>query len=160
MAAPLAALVARLESQLQALDTVLWGATPEGLGRRPAPGEWSAREHLAHLARHHAVFLERMRRILLEDRPSLGRYRAEEDPEWSAWIGLAAEESVSRLRATRDHLLDLVRPLSPAHAARAGLHPTFGAMALSEWLDFCLLHEAHHLYVVMTLVGGHRSPRG
>lgn len=143
----------RLETQLEALVTALRGATPEALERRPAPGEWSAREHLAHLARHHVVFLERIERILREDLPQLGRYRAEEDPDWPAWIGLRAEEAVARLRATRARLIALVRPVTPDQAGRVGLHPTFGAMTLPEWLDFGLLHEAHHLYVAMILVG-------
>ena len=83
MAVP-AALLARLETQLEALDLILARATPAALDARPRPEEWSARENLAHLARHHAVFLERLRRLLAEERPALGRYRAEEDPEWPA----------------------------------------------------------------------------
>ncbi|MGH7264614.1 MAG: DinB family protein, partial [Candidatus Rokuibacteriota bacterium] len=70
----------RLKSQLDALPLILAGAAPDALARRPAPGEWSAQENLAHLARHHDVFLTRLRRVLVEDAPDLGRYRAEEDP--------------------------------------------------------------------------------
>jgi len=51
---------------------------PLGLPR-PASGEWAARENLAHLARYHEVFINRIRGILTEDAPHLGRYRAEED---------------------------------------------------------------------------------
>jgi hypothetical protein len=147
----------RLETQLSALETVLRRAAPAALDWRPASGEWSAREHLAHLARHHAVFLERVARILAEERPDLGRYRAEDDPEWPAWSGLSAQEAVSRLMVTRARLLDLVRALTPAQASRVGLHPTFGPLSLPEWLDFALLHEAHHLYVAMTLIGRGRQ---
>jgi hypothetical protein len=38
--------------------------------------------------------------------------------------------------------------------ARTGVHPKFGAMSLSLWLEFFLVHEAHHLYVVLQLVRG------
>ena len=61
MAIP-APLLARFESQLQALTFILARSTPRALDARPRPDEWSARENLAHLARHHAVFLDRMRR--------------------------------------------------------------------------------------------------
>jgi hypothetical protein len=148
-----ASLLARLETQLGALDLILARATPAALDARPRPDEWSARENLAHLARHHAVFLERLRRLLTEDRPALGRYRAEEDPDWPAWAALPPGEVLDRLRALRGELVGLVRSLSPAQSARTGLHPTFGEMDVAGWLDFFLLHEAHHLYTALVRVG-------
>ena len=153
-------LLPRLETQLEALDLILGRATPTALDARPRPEEWSARENLAHLARHHAVFLERLQRLLTEDRPALGRYRAEEDPEWPAWAALRAEEVVARLRALRAELVALVRSLSPTQSARTGFHPTFGEMDVAGWLHFFLLHEAHHLYTALVRVGeASRRPR-
>jgi hypothetical protein len=146
-------LLARLEGQLEALDLILAGATPAALEVRPRPDEWSARENLAHLARHHAVFLERMRRLLSEDRPPLGRYRAENDPEWPAWAALPPGEARRRLGLLRAELVALMRSLSPAESARTGLHPTFGEMDLAGWLELFLLHEAHHLYTALVRVG-------
>jgi hypothetical protein len=143
----------RLDTQLEALRLVLDRASPAALEARPRPGEWSARENLAHLARHHAVFLERLRRLLAEDRPALGRYRAEEDAEWPAWAALPLGDILTRLRALREELLELVRSLSPAESARTGLHPTFGEMDVTQWLEFFLLHEAHHLYTALVCVG-------
>jgi hypothetical protein len=146
-------LLARLEGQLEALDLILARATPAALEARPRPEEWSARENLAHLARHHAVFLERMRRLLSEDRPPLGRYRAENDPEWPAWAALPPGEVRRRLGLLRAELVALMRSLSPAESARTGLHPTFGEMDLAGWLELFLLHEAHHLYTALVRVG-------
>ena len=159
MAIP-APLVARLDAQLDSLRLVLARATPATLEARPRPEEWSAREHLAHLARHHAVFLGRLRRLLAEDRPALGRYRAEDDPEWPAWAALPLDEILARLRAVRSELLALVRGLSPTESARTGLHPTFGELDVAGWLEFILLHEAHHLYTALVRVGeANRRPR-
>ena len=153
-------LLGRLETQLEALDPILGRATPAMLDARPRSDEWSARENLAHLARHQAVFLDRLRRLLTEDRPALGRYRAEEDAEWPAWAGLPADEAVGRLRTLRRELVALARSVSPAQSARTGLHPTFGEMDVAGWLHFFLLHEAHHLYVALVRVGeASRRPR-
>jgi hypothetical protein len=153
-------LLARLDGQLDALTLVLGRAAPEALETRPRPEEWSARENLAHLARHHAVFLVRLRRLLAEDRPPLGRYRAEEDPEWPAWATLPVGEAVARLRALRSELIAIVRSLSPAEAARTGLHPTLGEMDVAGWVEFFLLHEAHHLYAALVrAAGASRLPR-
>jgi len=155
-----ASLLARLESQVEALGPILDRATPTALDARPRPDEWSAREHLAHIARHQTVFLQRLRRLLVEDRPPLGRYRAEDDPEWPTWAALPADEAVARLRSVRADLVALVRSLSPAQSARTGLHPTFGEMDVAGWLHFFLLHEAHHLYTALVRVGeATRRPR-
>jgi hypothetical protein len=76
----------RLRTQLDVLPLIL-GAAAEAGGageaaaeRRPAPGKWSAREQLAHLARHHEVTGERLRRILAEPEPALPRYRSRRSP--------------------------------------------------------------------------------
>ena len=145
--------MARLETQLEALSAILARATPNTIDQRPSSGDWSARENLAHLARHHAVFLDRLERLLAEDRPQLGRYRAEDDLKWPEWSRLPLDEIVERLRSLRRRLVERVGSLTPAQVARTALHPTFGEMGLPEWLDFFLLHEAHHLYTAMIRIG-------
>jgi hypothetical protein len=153
-----ASIVARLETQLTALDALLAGAPPEALEARPRPEEWSARENLAHLARHAHVFLERLHRIVAEDRPRLARYRAEDDPEWPAWQRLSLAQAVGRLHEVRQRLLAWVHGLPPGAEGRIGIHPTFGEMALDRWLEFFLVHEGHHLYVAMVRIGEARRP--
>ena len=63
------------------------------------------------------------------------------------------DEILGQLRALRAELVALVRGLSPAETARTGLHPTFGEMDVTAWLEFFLLHEAHHLYIALVRVG-------
>lgn len=142
-------LVVRLETQIDALPLVLGKASPEALATRPAGGKWSAHEHLAHLACHHHLMLERLRRILAEESPQLGRYRAEDDPDWPHWAALATTEVLDRLVALRRELTALVEGLDDLQVERVGLHPVFGALTVRQWLEFFLLHEAHHLYVIM-----------
>lgn len=139
----------RLDTQLDSLDVVLAGATPALVDWSPVAGEWSARQNLAHLARHSAVFLERIERILREDTPRLGRYRAEDDPEWPTWSGLPLDEVLHRLKEGQRRLSAWASALSPDQMRRTGLHPSFGPLTVAQWLDFFLLHEAHHLYTAM-----------
>jgi hypothetical protein len=64
------------------------------------------------------------------------------------------------LRTLRAELIALVGSLSQAESTRTGLHPTFGELDVAGWLDFFLLHEAHHLYVALVRVGeASRPPR-
>ncbi len=139
----------RLRTQLDCLPAILAGVSEESLNRRPNPEKWSARENLAHLARYHEMFLERIERIRNEDRPLLARYAAENDPEWLRWAAMPLGEVLARLRALRVELLERVQKLSKAELSRSAVHSRFGEMTLVQWLEFFLLHEAHHLLVVM-----------
>jgi len=139
----------RLRTQLDCLPAILAGVSEESLNRRPNPEKWSARENLAHLARYHEMFLERIERIRNEDRPLLARYAAEHDPEWPRWAAMPLSEVLARLRALRVELLERVQKLSEAELSRSAVHSRFGEMTLLQWLEFFLLHEAHHLLAVM-----------
>jgi hypothetical protein len=144
----------RLAAQLDGLPVLLAGAGPEALARRTRSGKWSVHENLAHLARHHAVVVDRVRKVLAEDRPKLPRYAAEEDAEWPAWVALSLDDILERLAALRGELKTLVGGLTDVQLARTGIHPTLGEMALPLWIEFFLLHEAHHLYLVMKRARG------
>ncbi|HEU0094034.1 MAG TPA: DinB family protein [Vicinamibacteria bacterium] len=145
---------ARLATQLECLPALLEGAAPAALDGRTRSGKWSVRENLAHLARHHQVMLDRVRKVLAEDRPRLPRYAAEEDAEWPAWAALPLDEVRGRLTALRTELTAMVCALDDKQLGRTAVHPTLGEMALPLWIEFFLLHEAHHLYVVMKRARG------
>ena len=96
----------------------------------------------------------RIQRILNEDRPQLPSYKAESDPDWPAQASDSTEEIVRKLLSARQEMNSITAGLSSQQLARIGIHPAFGAMNLAQWLDFFLLHEAHHLYVAMTRARG------
>ena len=142
----------RVAHQLDALDFVLRDAEPAFVTARPPSGKWSAHEHIAHLARVHALLLERIDIILGEDRPTLTRYRAENDPEWPSWAQLPTTAAVARLRDSRAALVRKIDAMSGGDLARVGLHPAFGPLTIPEWLEFFMLHEAHHLYQMLVRI--------
>jgi hypothetical protein len=141
-------LLARLAAQLEPA-LALAASVPEiALAWHPPGGQWSALENLAHLARHHEVMIERLQRMLAEDAPVFQRYRAEEDADWGRWQGTQRGALLPALVGLRRRLIDLVAPFDATALARVGVHARFGRMSVAEWLDFFLVHEAHHLYVV------------
>jgi uncharacterized damage-inducible protein DinB len=141
----------RLKTQLDSLDFILADAGEATLARRPANGKWSAREHLAHLGRYHEVFLDRLDRILAEDSPPLGRYRTEDDPGAAPWFSLPTAQVIERMRELREQLVERVAKLTPDELRRIGIHPAFGKMPLTLWIEFFLVHEGHHLYSILKL---------
>lgn len=140
--------VARLEEQGSALPALLDGRDEADLERRPPAGGWSAREQIAHLARYHEVFLDRLARMLAEESPRLDRYRAEDDPDFAPFLALSADEARRRFDELRQRLVRRVARLRADELGRTGVHPAFGAMPVWLWLEFFLAHEGHHLYVI------------
>lgn len=148
---PTVPLSTQLAAQFDAVDRLVASASAEDLARRPGPDKWSAREHLAHLVCYQQRFLERLTAILTTERPTFGRYRADDDPDWPAWQGLPAAQLQERFRAGRAELVALADSLTATDTERVGIHPVFGAMTASQWFDFFLIHEGHHAYQMFVL---------
>ena len=150
MAAVNASRLQRCETQLQDfLAEALRGVSLDSLALRANPEKWSALENLAHLARYHQVFLERIEQILTQQTPSFRGYRAENDPEWPRWAGMQPALLLTTLSSLRTKLMAKLRSLSDSDFSRTGIHSKFGEMTLALWLEFFLVHEGHHLNMVL-----------
>jgi len=68
------ALVAKYKAGYQAVVDALDGATDEELDRVPAPGKWTARQIVHHLADSEMTSAIRLRRLIAEDRPLIVGY--------------------------------------------------------------------------------------
>lgn len=144
--------IQRCEAQWTNFSHEVLSRVPADLTKRIIPDKWSAHENLAHLARYHEIFLERIDRILNEDRPVFFRYRAEEDPEWEVWRQHPYGDLIGRLATLREQLVLKLKSLSDQDIKRVGVHPKFSEMELSQWLEFFLVHESHHLYLIFLQV--------
>jgi uncharacterized damage-inducible protein DinB len=122
-----------------------------------APNKWSAREHLAHLARHEEIFVNRIQRILKEEQPALVSYTAEDDAEWTEWQRLPLGEVEARWITQRSALVEMLQEIDADQLRRTGVHSTLGELPLMEWLDFFLVHEGHHLLSILKLIRGRTS---
>jgi hypothetical protein len=147
-------LAARFASQLDdALFEILHGCQIVGLPSAGS-GKWSATDNLAHLGRYHEVFAERLSRILAEEAPEFARYRADDDEEFAAWRAMPLDAMLERVRALRRTLTTRVEALTTDELDRVGVHPAFGRMRLRLWIEFFLMHEGHHLYVILQRTRG------
>lgn len=144
--------ILRCEAQLKDFLAVVIADGHGNLTQRSNPDKWSAHENLAHLGRYHEIFLERLHRILAEPNPAFARYRAEDDSAWDAWRQLPTSEVLEQMQSSRAKLIAELKQLSGDSFARTGVHPKFGKLTLAQWVEFFLVHEAHHLYVVFAQV--------
>jgi uncharacterized damage-inducible protein DinB len=121
------------------------GLGPSQLRARPVAGTWSALEVVCHLADSEALFADRMKRVLAEDRPALPfadparyvavlAYHERDAAEEVAFIGLLRRQMARILRA------------QPAEAwKRAGVHSKEGERTLEQLLRKAVDHLEHHL---------------
>lgn len=159
MTAQRTVLLRRLADQFESYGALFGGIAAADLRAHPEDGKWSAWEHLAHLGRYHEVFLERIELLLDGGLPELGRYRAEEDPRFPAWVRLPERELWPKLRARRSSLAAALEDLSSADWDKSGVHPVYGTLTLAQCVHFFLVHEGHHLYAAYRTSGVARVDR-
>ena len=144
-------LLHRLQFQYKPIEWLIRSVSPERINMKPAPEKWSMHDLVTHLAKYQPFFIERLYRILNEDQPAFNRYRAEEDPEFEQWRRWSIVSLIARLVQDRQRIYEIVTGLSEEQLKRKGRHIKFGLMEVTEWLDFFLWHEAHHIFIMYQL---------
>ena len=141
----------RLRTQHLAIENIIFGISGSRLLIRPLPGKWNILDNIAHLAGYQPVFIDRINQILLEEEPHFGRYKAEEDPGFEHCQALNIDALLMLLAVDRKHIYDLVTTLNETQLARIGVHKKFGPLNIVQWVEFFLLHEAHHIFTIFQL---------
>jgi hypothetical protein len=138
------ALIARYKAGYRVVVATLRGIRPAELEWRPAPGEWSAREVVHHLADSESISAYRLRRLLAEDDPVIQGYDQDEYARrlrYQARPMAPALEAFKAARATTAQLLDT---MTDAEWQRAGTHTESGAYAAERWLEIYAAHGEIH----------------
>ena len=142
----------RLEHQHEAISGLLATVPENKLRLRVNPDKWSAFENLVHLISYQPAFIQRLESMLRDEQPLFQRYRAEDDPAFPVYLQKSFSELETELYRNRSTLIHMLEGLDAAALARYGIHIRFGKMDISEWVEFFLLHEAHHLFTVFSLI--------
>jgi hypothetical protein len=137
------ALVAKYKDGYAQVASALEGATDAELDRRPAPGKWTAREIVHHLADSEMTAAIRLRRLLAEDRPVIVGYDQEEFARklhYDRPVG-ASLEALKAARATTGAILDR---MTDDEWAREGTHTESGRYTVLQWLQIYAEHAHNH----------------
>lgn len=137
--------------QHEAIADILSSTDKKRLNHIPEPEKWSIHDNITHLAKYQPLFIERINKILKENTPEFGRYRAEDDIDFETWRAWSTEQLLERLKQDREKLVELVTGLDENQVTRIGIHKKFGELSIEMWLEFFLLHEAHHIYTIFQL---------
>jgi S-DNA-T family DNA segregation ATPase FtsK/SpoIIIE len=112
--------------------------------RRPEPGTWSALEYTAHVAHVIDQVAPTIRRMVVEDNPTIPSFDSEERVDGEGYNDLPVPEALSRLDSSCSDLGMTLDGLGPEEWVRTGQFP-FGerdALAMAR----NAVHEgSHHL---------------
>jgi len=142
----------RLEYQHKSLLDIIEGLSDEEIRWQIIPGKWSIFENIVHLATYQRAFIKRVDQILGEEKPQFPRYVAESDPLFHDNCSKVTREIIQDLITTRREIIAKIFSLKDKELSRIGIHLAFGEMTIIMWLNFFLLHEAHHLFTIFKLV--------
>ena len=141
----------RLQYQHKVLVDIIDGLSDEQIRRPIIAGKWSIFENIVHLQTYQHTFINRVKQILENTNPSFSRYTAEADPEFLDNCGKSTREIMQDMITIRKQMAAEMTAFPPTDLVKTGIHPAFGQMTLMQWLNFFLLHEAHHLFTIFKL---------
>jgi len=141
----------RLNTQHLTIRKLIINLDDEIINKEPEPGKWSIHENLTHIVSYHQIFLIRMGEIIHSDNPYFDKYKTEDDPNFIKWKDFKAEELLINLEEERKKVIDVIYQFNEEELQKKGTPQKFGTMNIVEWIEFFLLHEAHHIYTIFKL---------
>jgi DinB superfamily len=136
-------LISQYQDGYRVVADALVKITPEELDARPAPGKWTAREIVHHLADSEMTAAVRFRLLLAEDRPAITGYDQDEFAR-SLHYDRPHEASLELFRAARASTAELMPCLTEADWLREGTHTETGRFGLDTWLRIYAPHAHRH----------------
>ncbi len=132
----------RRGAELVAVATM--GAAGPQLDFIPAPGAWSARQIVCHLADAEMIGAVRFRRVIAEDNPALDAYDQE---AWAARLPYR-DRKISRalelFRKVRAENFNLLKALPEDTFSHTGIHAELGTITLRDLVQLYAEHAEKH----------------
>ena len=141
-------LIDRFERAASDIRKAVAGLTPKQLKARCEPGLWSVQEVVVHLTDSDAIGIDRMKRVLTEDNPSLlcadeTAYIERLNPHEQT-----IEDAILQFEVTRRQFARVLRLLADEDYRRSGTHNVAGELTMLDLLETYVDHVDHHLRFV------------
>jgi hypothetical protein len=137
------ALIEQYKDGYRAVTQALAGISEAGWDAREAPGEWSPREVVHHLADSEMTSAIRLRRLIAEDQPVIQGYDQDEFAR-RLYYDRPIEPSLAAFQAARATTAQLLDRLTEAEWTREGTHSESGRYTLTDWLAIYGVHAHDH----------------
>jgi len=156
----LPALLERYRRGPEVLAMVLTGVFGEEEDFVPAPGKWSPRQIVAHLADAELVGAHRMRQVIAEDNPTLIAF---DQDAWTRNLDYARrkpKQSLEAFRRIRAENYELLKELPESAFERTGNHSENGPMTLRRLLEGYAGHAESHARQLQQIREEYKKTKG
>jgi hypothetical protein len=134
------------------LALLIEGVPEEALLRERAPGKWSVREILAHLAEAEMVSTWRYRQMIEQSGVTLTSFNQDEWARLGDYGATEPRESLQIFRLLRKKNLQMFARLTPEEWQRFGTHSERGKMTVKDLVRQMAGHDLNHIAQVRELV--------
>ena len=138
-----------LTTTAEALHGLTANLSGAHINRTPAPGKWSIREILAHLADCELVFSFRLRQTLAEDHPVIQPF--DQDHWAQRYAAYDAASALALFQAARNWNLRLLTTVTEDDRRRLTTHPERGTMTFWTIVETMAGHDLNHLQQLQRL---------
>jgi hypothetical protein len=149
-------LVDQYKDGYRVVAEALTGAPDEELDARPAPGKWTAREIVHHIADSEMTSAVRLRLLLATPRPQITGYDQDEFAR-RLHYDRPIEASLEAFKAARRSTAELLDRMSDADWLREGSHTEVGAYTPERWLEIYAVHAHDHAAQIKVARGSARK---
>jgi uncharacterized damage-inducible protein DinB len=126
------------------LRRLVAGLSAEQVRVRPIPGKWSMLEVVCHLSDFEPVYLDRMKAILTQDKPTFFGRDENAFAAKFAYHQRDLAEELSLIESCRQSMTRILRTLPAADFQRLGVHNEAGEMTFESLLRRVTGHLTHH----------------
>jgi hypothetical protein len=137
------ALIDQYEDGFRAISAALEGISDAELEAREAPGEWSPREIVHHLADSEMTSAVRLRLLIAQDAPTILGYDQEAFVQ-RLYPERPIEPSLAAFQGARAATTPILRRLTEEEWQRAGTHSESGHYTVEDWLRIYAAHAHDH----------------
>ena len=146
MKSPYRDLIDRFEAGGEKLRAAIQGLTRAEALTRPCPGKWSIQEEVVHLADTDAIAINRMKRVVAEDNPTLLRADEQAYVDQLHCDAQDLDDAILLFNLNRHQFARVLRELNVSQFDRVGTHNgELGRITLAGLLENYSEHLDIHL---------------
>jgi uncharacterized damage-inducible protein DinB len=125
--------------------------SPARMNEPRAPGKWSARQILCHLADCEITFAFRLRQAVAEEHHVIQPF---DQDQWAMTYGAYdSRAALAVFSAVRNWNVLFIRSLTPEQLAKSVTHPERGTMTLKTIVETMAGHDINHLRQIEAIAG-------
>lgn len=145
MSTDLSDLISAFAAGPKKVCAMVQGLADDQLNDVPIPGKWSISQVVCHLVDADLEYCQRMKRVLVEDNPTLQELVPDEFAKALSYQDRNVPQELELLVATRAHMSAILNATDIEDFQRTGVHSAEGPMTLETLLERITGHIDHHL---------------